>query len=188
MKSKQASNLTQDMVSGLIKKLEQHHNLDLSRTTVQTIWEKYENNLVHFAIRDNQIVGCCVIWNDLNNKSQDFTYIELGTIWVNKQAISDQDKSSILEELGAKAKYMAEGRKMMAFCENIRLAKYFRNSPFFSFSKIANCQSCPQELMESIPQFQSWVPEDIKQNSEYTRLLYLEEESIITPWYLVYEQ
>ncbi|MGB5635954.1 MAG: hypothetical protein WBM86_24670 [Waterburya sp.] len=45
-----------------------------------------------------------------------------------------------------------------------------------------------QSLIESIPQFQSWFPEDIKKNSEYTRLSYLEEGSIITPWYLIYEQ
>ena len=83
---------------------------------------------------------------------------------------------------------MARGRKLMAFCEDIRLARYFRNSPFFSVSKIAHYQNCPQSLIESISQFQSWVSEDIKKNSKYTRLLYLEEKSTITPWYLIYEQ
>ncbi len=82
---------------------------------------------------------------------------------------------------------MAGDRKLMAFCENIILARYFKMNPFFYFSKIANYQNCPQPLIESIPQFQSWFPEDIKKNSEYTRLLYLEEGSIITPWYLIYE-
>jgi len=176
------------MVVDLISKLRQHHSLDLSRVTDQTLWEKYKNNLAHFAVRDHQIVGCCVLWHDLNNQNQDFAYVELGGVWINKEAVSAQDKLAILGELGAAAKYMARGRKLMAFCEDIRLARYFRKSPFFSFSKIAHYQNCPQSLIESISQFQSWVSEDIKKNSKYTRLLYLEEKSIITPWYLIYEQ
>lgn len=187
MKLKQSQYLNQDMVVNLIKKLHQYPNLDLSRTTDQTLWEKYENNLAHFAIRDNEIVGCCVLWNDVNNKNQDLSYVELGTIWVNKKARSHQDKLSILAELGSWAKYMAGERKLMAFCENIKLAKYFQRSPFFPVSKIAHYQSCPQSLIESIPQFQSWLPEDIIKNSKCTRLLYSEEGSIITPWYLIYE-
>ena len=65
----QAQDFNQNMVVDLISKLRQHHSLDLSRVTDQTLWEKYKNNLAHFAVRDHQIVGCCVLWHDLNEQN-----------------------------------------------------------------------------------------------------------------------
>lgn len=175
------------MISDLIKKLRKYPNLGLYRITYHTLLEKYENNLANFVIINNQIVGCCVIWNNLSNKNQNFSHVELGTIWVNREAISHQEKLSILAELGSRAKYMAGNQKLMFFCQHIKLAKYFRQSLFFPVNKIANHQNCPQNLLESIPQFRGWFPEDIEKDNKYTRLLYVEDRNIITPWYLIYE-
>lgn len=174
----------ENMFSDLMERLRQYPDLDLERITEKVLWEKYKNNLANFVIRDNQIVGCGVIWHDLTSKNQDF--VEVGNVWI-RQDILPQDRLSILTELGVNIKKIARNKKLMAFCKTLKLARYFKKSPFFPFTKIANYQSCPQNLIESIPQFQGWFPEDIEKDSKYTRLLYLENRNIITHWYLIYE-
>ena len=84
-----------------------------------------------------------------------------------------QEKSSILKELGMSVEQMAGNKKIMAFCKSLKLAKYFVRKPFFAFSKIANYQSCSQDLIESIPQFQSWVSQDVEADCKlFTRVIY----------------
>ena len=187
VKLPQFSDLNKGMVSDLIEKLRQYPDLDLSRTTEKILWEKYDNNLAHFVIREQQIVGCCFIWANLNSNSWSFPYVELGTVWINNKIRLPQKRLAILTELQLSIKQIARDKKLMAFCKKIKLAEHFIKSPYFPFSQIANYQSCPQNLLESIPQFQRWLTQDIEENNKYTRLLYLEERNVITPWYLIYE-
>ena len=187
VKLKQSQDLNKGMVTDLIEKLRQYPDLDLYRTTESIVWDKYENNLAHFVIREQQIVGCCFIWANLNSNSWNFPYVELGTVWINNQIRLPQKRLPILRELQLSIKWIARDKKIMAFCKKIKLAEHFKASPFFPFSKIANHQSCPQDLMGSIPQFQGWFTEDLELENQYTRLLYLEDRNIVTPWYVIYE-
>lgn len=187
VKLQQSQDLNKIMVFDLIKQLSQCPNLYLSRITEKTLWEKYDNNLAHFVIRDQQIVSCCIIWDDPNSNNHNFSYIELGTVWINNQIRLPQKRLPILRELQSSIKQIAGDKKVMAFCKQIKLAEHFEKSPFFPFSQIAHYQNFPQNLLESIPQFQGWLTQDIEESSKYTRLLYLEERNVITPWYVVYE-
>ena len=173
------------MVSDLINKLRQYPDIDNSRMTEEVLWEKYKENSAYFVIRDNQIIGCAIVWHDLISEKQDF--VELGTVWINKYIVNE-DRLSILTELKDNIKTIARDKKIMVFCKKLKLATHFQKSPFFPVDKIANYQSYPQNLMEAIPQFQDWFPEDIEKDNKYTRLLYLENRNVITPWYLVYEE
>lgn len=169
-----------EMLSVLIEKLQEEPEIYLDRITEQTLWEMFENGCTHFVVRNSQIVGCCVIWPDLIS-GKELAYVELGTVWAQKQ-----DRSSIVAELGNNIPRIAKGKKIMAFCKQLKLAIHFRRSPIFPVNKIASHQDFPPDLMESLPQFRGWV-NNITKPEEYERVLYHEDDGKITPWYLVYE-
>ncbi|MBO1351852.1 MAG: hypothetical protein EBE86_032820 [Hormoscilla sp. GUM202] len=156
--------------------------MDLSRTTEKSLWEKYEDGCAHFVVKNSQIIGCGVVWHETRENDREPIYAELGTVWTQQQ-----DRVSILAELGDSIKPIAKGKKIMGFCKEIRLARYFRRSHVFPVTTIANWKTCPPEVLESFLQFRGWYSSDISMQSKYTRVLYLEDNGKITPWYLLYE-
>ncbi len=175
--------LRQEMISALIEKLKKEPDLDLERTTEKVLWEKFKDGSAHFVVINRQIVGCCVVWDNAVKTNQEPMYVELGTIWSQRQ-----NRVSILRELGDNIARIAQGKKILCYCKQLQLARYFRMSPVFPFTAIANWQTCPIEVIESIPQFRGWYSNDVDAQSKYSRLLYfIEEQNQISPWYLVYE-
>jgi len=162
-------------------KLREQPDICLYRIDQKTLGEKFEDGSAHFVVRNSQIVGCCVVWDDLRKLGKEPAYVELGTLWTQKQ-----DRASIVAELADNIPQIAKGKKIMGFCSKLKLARYFRKSPIFPFNKIANHKTCPQELIESIPQFRGWSNHPSTQN-EYELMLYHEDNGQITPWYVVYE-
>lgn len=172
-----------EMLSVLIEKLQEEPEIYLDRITEQTLWEMFENGCTHFVVRNSQIVGCCVIWHDLIKSDKEPAYVELGTVWAQKQ-----DRSSIVAELGNNIHRIAKEKKLIVFCKQLKLAMYFMRSPIFPVNKIASHQNITPELMESLPQFRGWLNDNSSSTSEKCeRFLYYEDDGKITPWYLVYE-
>lgn len=171
-----------DMLSALIEKLKEESEIDLYRITEQILWEMYENGCSHFVVRNNEIVGSCVTWHDLRKSAKDTAYVELGTFWVQKT-----DRASILTELTDNIPKIAKGKKIMGFCKELKLARFFRQSPMFPFNKIADQKNFPTELLESFSQFRGWLNDDTT-HKKYERVLYDQDDGQTTPWYLVYEE
>ncbi|MEM9923765.1 MAG: hypothetical protein AAF915_08460 [Cyanobacteria bacterium P01_D01_bin.50] len=171
-----------DMLSALIEKLESETEIDLDRITEQVLWEMYENGCSHFVVRNNEIVGCSVAWHDLRKSAKYTAYVELGTVWVQKP-----DRASILRELTYNISRIAKENKIMGFCKELKLARFFRQSPMFPVNKIANQKNFPTELLESFSQFKGWSNDDTTQE-KYQRVLYHQDDGQITPWYLVYQE
>ncbi|MGB3637236.1 MAG: hypothetical protein WBA39_06535 [Rivularia sp. (in: cyanobacteria)] len=171
-----------DMLSALIEKLKEESEIDLYRITEQILWEMYANGCGHFVVRNDEIVGSVVTWHDLKKSTKETAYVELGTVWVQKQ-----DRASIVTELTDNIPRIAKGKKIMLFCKKLKLAKYFRQNPLFPCNKIANHKMFPTELLKSIPQFKGWCNDDTPYN-KYQRVLYDQDDGQITPWYLVYEE
>lgn len=175
--------LCKNMLLTLIKKLEKESNIDLKRITEELLWEKYKEGSAYFVIVNHQIVGCCAVWSHVAQMYSKPMYLELGTVWTQQQ-----DRAFILKELGSNIARIAAGQKIMGFCKQLQLARYFRMSSVFPFTTIANWQTCPREVIESIPQFRGWHPQDTDTENKYSRLLYfMEEEEQISSWYLVYQ-
>ncbi len=170
-----------EMLSVLIEKLQEETEICLYRLEEKTLWEKFENGLAHFVVRNSQIVGCCCIWDDFKQLGKELAYVELGTVWAQKQ-----DRASILSELGDNIPRIAQGKKIMAFCSELKLAKHFSKHPLFPFNTIADRKNCPPELIEFIPQFRGWS-HDISTQNKYDTMLYHEDDGKITAWYVVYE-
>lgn len=172
--------VNKDMLSDLKIKLLEYDTLDMSRISVELLWEKYQNNTANFIVNNNQIIGCLMLWNHGNSES---AYVELGTVWAEKI-----NRELILTQLGINLKSIVKSQKIMGFCKQQKLVRYFKMKSFFPVNQIANYQSCPQDLIDSISNFDSWLLEDVEFKQRYTRMLYTESENLITPWYLVYEQ
>lgn len=73
------SSPSKEMIPSLIKKLQNESSICLSPNREKSLWEKFENDYAYFAVRDGQIVGCCVIWHDAIKKNQASKYVEFGT-------------------------------------------------------------------------------------------------------------
>lgn len=170
------------MLPSLIKKLNQEPDITSYRLEEWRLWEMFENNCAHFVVRRNQIVGCCLIYHDHGLEESNPAYLELGTVWSQKE-----DRSSIVKELGESIPQLAKGKKIMTFCRKLKLAQHFEQSPVFPFNKIANSKTCPRELIASFSQFKGWL-DDVEISEKYERVLYLQDDREVTPWYLVYEQ
>ncbi|NET69691.1 MAG: hypothetical protein F6K62_01125 [Sphaerospermopsis sp. SIO1G2] len=168
------------MLSDLKIRLLAYDTLDISRISVETMWQKYQNKTADFILDNSQIVGCMMTWNHSNSES---IYIELGTVWT-----EFNNRELILTQLGKNLQGIAQYKKIIGFCKELRLVRYFKMKNFFPVNEIANYQSCPQNLINSISNFSGWLDKDVTSNSRYTRMLYQESENLITPWYVVYEQ
>ncbi len=163
--------------------MNQEPNLDFYPTTEKVLWENFKDGSEHFVVRNSQIVGCFVVWFDGVKTDKEPMYVELGTVWSQRQ-----NRVSILRELGDNIGRIAKGEKFLGYCKQLQLARYFRMIPVFPFTTIANWQTCPIEVIESIPQFKRWYSSDVDDQSKYSRLLYfIEEQNLIFPWYLLDE-
>ncbi|NEP58859.1 MAG: hypothetical protein F6K31_17870 [Symploca sp. SIO2G7] len=169
------------MLSALIEKLKEESEICLYRLEPQTLWSKFESGDAHFVVRNSEIVGCGIIWDDLRQLGKEPAYAELGTVWTQKQ-----DRTSILAELGDNIPRIAKGKKIMGFCRELKQARYFRKSPLFPVNKIANQKTSPTDLIELIPQFRGWS-NNVSTHKLYEPILYYEDDGQITSWYLVYE-
>ncbi|MEO1561112.1 MAG: hypothetical protein AAFS12_16305, partial [Cyanobacteria bacterium J06632_19] len=109
-------------------------------------------------------------------------YVELGTVWAQKQ-----DRASIVTELTDNIPRIAKGKKIMGFCKELKLARFFRQNPLFPVNQIANEKMFPTELRKSISQFKGWTDDDTT-HKKYQRVLYHQDDGEIIPWYLVYEE
>lgn len=170
-----------EMFSLLIEKLKEESGISLYRIDEQILLKKFRNGSAYFVVKNSQIVGCCIIWDYLRPLGKESVYVELGTLWTQKQ-----DRKSIVAELADNLPRIAQGKKIMTFCRALKLAFHFRKSPLFPCNKIANQKNCPQELIESIPQFRGWSNDSLIEN-EYQPILYHQDDGQITAWYLVYE-
>ena len=176
--------LRTEMLSVLVEKLKEEPGIYLYRLTEQTLWEKFEDSSAHFVVRNDRIVGCGLVWDDLRRAGEESVYVELGTVWA-----QERGRASILAELGDNIPRIAKGKKIMGFCSKLKLARYFRKSPLFPVNKIADQKTCPAELIESIPQIRGWSSSELASaHKPYEYVLYREDEEKVTPWYIVYEQ
>jgi hypothetical protein len=170
------------MISVLIEKLQNEPNIELSQSRAERLWERFEDGFAHFAVVDNQIVGCCVIWHDTLRVNTEPNYVELGTVWIQKHY-----RTSALLEIGNNIRRIAKGKKILGFCKNLTLARFFVMNPIFPMNVVANWKSCPPEIIRAY-QLEGWYPADIVSEDRYTRVLYREQSHRLTPWYLIYEK
>ena len=175
--------ISKEMFSELKENLKEEPSISSYRIQGEILWEMVKNECASCVIRNGKIVGYCATYHYSGTTVREPAYAELGTLWVHKQ----YRKSTVVKELGNSLPLIAKGKKIMVFCKEIKLAKYFEKSPVFPTDKIANHKNCPRELIESsFPQFRGWLNDEFT-NQEYERVLYQEDKDRITPWYLVYE-
>ena len=168
------------MLPNLIKNLKNEIGLDMCQSRTEALWKRYEEGYAHFVVEDNKIVGSCVIWDSFIIEPSRYT--EMGTVWAQKQ-----NRNSILEEIYQNINRICQGKKILGFCHNLILARYFVRSKIFPFNKIARLDTCSQEVISAY-QLEGWHPDDLAQNSQYTRVLFREANNEMTAWYMIYEQ
>lgn len=173
--------LCKDMMPLLIERLQNESGIALSQNRAQSLWERFQDGFAHFVVIQGQIIGCCFIWHDSLKPDSESKYVELGTLWVQKQY-----RTSALLEISNNIRRIAKGKKILGFCKDLKVARFFVMSSLFPFSSIANWKNCPTEVIESC-QFEKWHPTDISTQTRYTRVLYLEKNHELTSWYLIYE-
>ncbi len=174
---------SKEMILSLIKKLQNESSICLSPNREKSLWERFKNDYAHFAVRDGQIVGCCVIWHDALKKNQASKYVELGTLWIQQQ----YRQTSVSLEITSNIKRIAKGKKLLGFCQQLKIAQqYLVTNTKFPFNAVANWKNCPKEVIESC-QIESWDSSDILAQSRYSRVLYRENNHKLTSWYLIYE-